>query len=226
MRRLLLALVIVGLLAAPAMAQDDLDGREANVLGVDWANTSVGVTFWVTLYKEMETYDGRGDWWQIEDLDGNVVGSKQVEQLESHYTSNATITVPPGTRYLVVRAHDSAYGYGGQAVVIDLEGDFASYDQGSEPTMFEEPSSGSNATGNETEEGGGFLFGGAGDNESVRVSNRTPTVRPPEDVVPPENRTRGGSSTFIGGDDDRLLPLLVLLVLAIGAVAYYLRRRR
>lgn len=214
--------VLLALLVPLAAAQDDLDGREANVLGVDWANTTGGTTLWVTLYKELEQYDGIGDWWQIEDLDGNVVGSKQVDQNETHYTSNTTITVPPGIRYLVVRAHDSAYGFGGQAVVVDLDGDFTAYDQGSEPTMFQEPGSGDGSGESEKEPD---ATGGVPITPSAYNTSRGELAVPDDDITLPENVT---------GEDWRIpqvsqaTPWMTLLVAGIllgFGIALYLRRR-
>lgn len=207
------------LLLPVAAAQDDLDGREANVLGVDWANTTDGTTLWVTLYKELDEYDGIGDWWQIEDLDGNVIGSKQVSQNETHYTSNHTITVPPGIRYLVVRAHDSVHGYGGQAVVVDLEGDFTAYDQGSEPTMFEEPGSGSSEKEPDA-------TGGAPVSPTAYNTSRGELALLDSDVQLPENATDDGDWRVprVSGTMP-WAPLLALAVLLAALLAVYLRRR-
>lgn len=119
----------------------DLDLREANVLEV--AVESVGPAtdgFDVTLYHDDEGEEGYADWWQVETLSGEQLGRRTL--LHAHgtqpFTRSEQMDVPSGVTCVVVRGHDQTHGYGGRAVLVNLEsGDSRAVDQGTEPQSFE-----------------------------------------------------------------------------------------
>jgi hypothetical protein len=118
-----------------------LDRREANVVGVAVDGTSGSVTVDVTLHHDDEGEDGYANWWQVERLDGTRLGRRDL--LHAHaaqpFTRSGTVTVPPDVACVVVRGHDQTHGYGGVAVLVDLDtGATLAVDQGPEPRSFDE----------------------------------------------------------------------------------------
>jgi len=104
-------------------ASGDLDLREANVTAV--AVESVGdgrYEFSVTLLHDDDGEEGYANWWQVETLDGEQLGRREL--LHAHgtqeFTRSETVAVPDGG-CVVVRGHDQTHGYGGQAIVVDVE---------------------------------------------------------------------------------------------------------
>jgi hypothetical protein len=117
-------------------ADGELDLREANVVDVEFDDSS---RFDVTLYHDDDGEDGYANWWQVETLDGERLGRREL--LHAHgtrpFTRSASIAVPDGTAYVVVRGHDQTHGYGGQAMVVDLDtGATEAVRQGPEPRDF------------------------------------------------------------------------------------------
>ena len=120
----------------PGSADGELDLREANVVGVEFDDSS---RFDVTLYHDDDGEDGYANWWQVETLDGERLGRREL--LHAHgtrpFTRSASIAVPDGTAYVVVRGHDQTHGYGGQAMVVNLDtGETEAVRQGPEPRDF------------------------------------------------------------------------------------------
>ncbi|WP_026190406.1 hypothetical protein [Halomicrobium katesii] len=102
----------------------ELDLREANV--VDVALQSAGgraVEFSVTLYHDDDGEDGYADWWQVETLAGDRLGRRELLHAHSTapFTRSETIEVPESVHCVVVRGHDQRHGYGGQAMVVDVD---------------------------------------------------------------------------------------------------------
>lgn len=56
---------------------------------------------------------------------GEQLGRREL--LHAHgtqeFTRSKTNEIPLGVRYVVVQSHDETHGYGGQAMVVDLEND-------------------------------------------------------------------------------------------------------
>ncbi len=109
---------------APAQTTRDLDLQEANVLDVRFEKLDeFNVRFDVTLLHDD---DGESpsfaDSWQVEDLDGIVLG----ERILAHghgtapFTRSATIQIPEGMDMVVVRGHDMEHGFGGQAALVNM----------------------------------------------------------------------------------------------------------
>jgi hypothetical protein len=63
------------------------------------------------------------DWWQVEDLDGNLLGKRILTHGHGTqpFTRSQSITIPDSIRIVVIRGHDMQHGFGGQVVQLDLE---------------------------------------------------------------------------------------------------------
>lgn len=110
-----------GAAAEPTGGAPDL--REANVVDVEFEPRDGAFRFSVTLHHDDDGEDGFANWWQVETLGGDRLGRREL--LHAHdsepFTRSETITVPEGVACVVVRGHDQTHGYGGQAMVVDLE---------------------------------------------------------------------------------------------------------
>jgi len=100
-----------------------LDLREANVVAVAVDRRSDGYRFGVTLHHDDDGEDGYANWWQVETLDGERLGRRELAHPHGtrEFTRSATVTVPDGTTCVVVRGHDQTHGYGGQAMLVNVE---------------------------------------------------------------------------------------------------------
>ncbi len=114
-----------------------LDLREANVTDVAVEATGAGdLRFDVTRYHDDDGEDGYADWWQVETLDGERRGRRELLHAHSTapFTRSETIAVPAAVDCVVVRGHDQTHGYGGQAMLVSVEsGATRAVDQGPEP---------------------------------------------------------------------------------------------
>jgi hypothetical protein len=120
-------------------SDDDLDLREANVVGVEFDTVGGGYRFDVTLYHDDDGESGYADWWQVETLDGDRLGRRELLHAHSTapFTRSETVSIPDGTAHVVVRGHDQTHGYGGQAVVVGVDsGEAERVRQGPEPRSF------------------------------------------------------------------------------------------
>ena len=101
----------------------DLDLREANVVGVEVEPRDGTAEFSVTLHHDDDGEDGYADWWQVETVEGERLGRREL--LHAHGTSPFTrsegIELPADVACVVVRGHDRTHGYGGQAMLVDVE---------------------------------------------------------------------------------------------------------
>jgi len=119
----------------------DLDLREANVTDVTVESQGGDYHFDVTLYHDDAGEDGYANWWQVETLDGEQLGRREL--LHAHgtepFTRSETIAVPDGVSCVVVRGHDQTHGYGGQAMVVEpAAGETNAVFQGSERQAVDE----------------------------------------------------------------------------------------
>jgi hypothetical protein len=120
--------------------EDDLDLREANVVDVSIDRQDGRVRFDVTLYHDDDGEDEYANWWQVETLDGERLGRRELLHAHSTapFTRSETIEIPGGTSCVVVRGHDQIHEYGGQAALVNLEsGKTAFVQQGSEKRSFD-----------------------------------------------------------------------------------------
>jgi hypothetical protein len=117
----------------------ELDLREANVVGVETDRQGTMVTFDVTLHHDDDGEDGYANWWQVESLDGTRIGRRVLTHPHSRqpFTRSDTFEIPTDTACVVVRGHDQTHGYGGQAMLVNLDaGTTRAVRQGSEPHSF------------------------------------------------------------------------------------------
>ncbi len=102
----------------------NLDLQEANVLDVRFEKLGeFKVQFDVTiLHDDDGESPSFADSWQVEDLDGNVLGERILAH--SHgttpFTRSATILIPEGIDLVIVRGHDMKHGFGGQAALANM----------------------------------------------------------------------------------------------------------
>lgn len=120
----------------PTTATDArLDLREANVVAVAVEQQGNAYRFDVTLIHDDDGEEGYANWWQVETLDGEQLGRRELRHAHGtrEFTRSETIVVPNGTTCVVVRGHDQTHGYGGQAMLVTVEtGATAVVRQGSE----------------------------------------------------------------------------------------------
>lgn len=138
---LLAALMLIsGLAVAQGGSSGDLDLREANVTAVEFEQLDGGrYRFSVTLIHDDDGEPGYANWWQVETTDGRMLGRREL--LHAHgtreFTRSETIEIPSGTTRVVVRGHDQTHGYGGRAVIVNLEtGELEAVRQGPEQQSF------------------------------------------------------------------------------------------
>jgi len=114
----------------------DLDLREANVVDVAVEPDGDAYDFDVTLHHDDDGEDGYANWWQVERLDGDQLGRRELLHAHSQqpFTRSATVEIPDSVECVVVRGHDQTHGYGGRLAVVDLgSGATNAVDQGAEP---------------------------------------------------------------------------------------------
>ncbi|MFB6359955.1 MAG: hypothetical protein ABEH59_01385 [Halobacteriales archaeon] len=126
---------------ATASGTPALDLREANVINVAFEGApGEEVRFDVTLFHDDDGEDGYADWWQVESLDGERLGRREL--LHAHSTDpfsrSATVAIPAEAGCVVVRGHDQTHGYGGRAMLVNLDsGAKRGLDQGPEPSSLD-----------------------------------------------------------------------------------------
>jgi hypothetical protein len=101
----------------------DLDLREANVVAVEIERRDDGYRFDVTLHHDDDGEAGYANWWQIETLDGERLGRRDLAHAHGtrEFTRSATVSVPAGITCVVVRGHDRTHGYGGRAMLVNVD---------------------------------------------------------------------------------------------------------
>ena len=119
----------------------DLDLREANVVGVAFRTDDGEYEFDVTLHHDDDGEDGYADWWQVERLDGTRLARRDLAHPHSSepFTRSTRVSVPEDVSCVVVRGHDQTHGYGGIAMVVNLDsGRIRESRQGAEKESFSE----------------------------------------------------------------------------------------
>jgi len=94
--------------------------REANVTGVEVEPQDDDYRFAVTLVHDDDGEDGYANWWQVETLDGDRLGRRDLAHAHGTraFTRSETVDVPEAVDCVVVRGHDRTHGYGGQAALV------------------------------------------------------------------------------------------------------------
>jgi len=127
---LLSAVVVTGAIAG------ELNLEEANVTGVKIdPQENRTYRFNVTLHHDDDGEDGYADRWQVESLNGEELGRRELAHPHGTraFTRSTTIELPEGSRYVVIRGHDQTHGFGGRAAIVDFETGGVDYvDQGPE----------------------------------------------------------------------------------------------
>jgi carboxymethylenebutenolidase len=116
------------------------DLREANVVEVSFEGGGGTYTFDVTLHHDDDGEAGYANWWQVERLDGTRLGRRDLLHAHSEqpFTRSGTIEIPDDASCVVVRGHDQTHGYGGVAMVVNLDsGETRPIDQGREKQSFD-----------------------------------------------------------------------------------------
>lgn len=110
--------------STPSERPAGLDLRYANVVDVQIeALDGNRYRFSVTLHHDDESEaPAYADAWRVEDLDGNVLGTREL--LHSHssqpFTRSDVIEIPEGLETVIVRGHDQTHGFGGQIMRVEL----------------------------------------------------------------------------------------------------------
>ena len=79
--------------------------------------------------------DGYANWWQVETLDGEQLGRRDLLHAHSTapFTRSETVEVPGDVDCVVVRGHDRTHEYGGRAMTVAVEsGETAAVRQGAD----------------------------------------------------------------------------------------------
>lgn len=107
-----------------ASPTSELDLREANVVDVEITAAGAEYTVAVTLHHDDDGEAGYANWWQVETLDGTRLGRRELLHAHSDqpFTRSTTIEIPADVTCVVVRGHDQTHEYGGQAMVVNLDG--------------------------------------------------------------------------------------------------------
>ena len=108
-------------------------------MDVEAEQAADGWRFDVTLYHDDDGEDGYANWWQVEGLDGTRLGRRELVHPHGtrEFTRSATIQIPADTPCVVIRGHDQVHGYGGRAMLLDLEnGGKRGVQQGTAPRSF------------------------------------------------------------------------------------------
>jgi len=119
---------------------DDLDLREANVVDVSIDRQNGRARIDVTLFHDDDGEEKYANWWQVETLDGDQLGRRELLHAHSTapFTRSETIEVPDDVTCVVIRGHDQIHGYGGQAAIVNLESETTILvRQGTEPGSFD-----------------------------------------------------------------------------------------
>jgi hypothetical protein len=124
MRYLSIILILFLIGAVPFLTAEELDLKEANVTDVSYEKREeIQYIFEVTLYHDDDGESGYADWWQVESMEGELLGRRDL--LHAHgtrpFTRSDMIIIPKKVKKIVVRGHDQTHGYGGQIIIVDLE---------------------------------------------------------------------------------------------------------
>lgn len=119
MKHLALAGMILFVAAAGARA------GEADVVGAEAARESDGTwRFRVTVRHADAGWDHYADRWQVETLEGRVLGTRVLlhpHEAEQPFTrALGGVVVPEGVDEVIIRAHDSVHGDGGEVFRLKL----------------------------------------------------------------------------------------------------------
>jgi hypothetical protein len=108
---------------AGSTANPDLDYAQVQFVQASQGNDQ-NWRFDVTVRHNDQGWDHYADLWQVEDMDGNILGERVLahpHDSEQPFTrSQSGISVPPEVTQVRVRAKCNVHGFGGQDVVVNL----------------------------------------------------------------------------------------------------------
>ena len=118
---LLAALALLGGMAGPLAAR----AGEADVVAVEAVSEGSGRwRFHVTVAHGDSGWDHYADKWDVVAPDGSVLGTRVLlhpHEAEQPFTrSLGGVNIPAVIDEVVLRAHDSEHGYGGQELTVEL----------------------------------------------------------------------------------------------------------
>ena len=98
---------------------------EADVVDVRAVRAGSGAySFHVTVRHGDTGWDHYADRWDVVAPDGSVLGSRVLlhpHEMEQPFTRSLSgVVVPAGIERVILRAHDSVHGLGGEEVAVDL----------------------------------------------------------------------------------------------------------
>lgn len=128
---------IIGMVLA---TNGEVDLTEANVTNTTFTKLSgQEYSFSVTLYHDDDDEDGYADAWQVEELNGNILGTRILTHAHGtvEFTRSHTISVPDKVDTVVIRGHDQIHGLGGQVMILSLSNNSqVIINQGANPLNF------------------------------------------------------------------------------------------
>jgi hypothetical protein len=112
----------------------ELDLREANIVAVTLEQVKDNeFLFNVTLQHDDEgEAPNFADWWQVEDLKGNVLGRRVLLHAHSNqpFTRSTKVIIPTDIDTVIIRGHDMLHDFGGQAMRMELAtGETSAFDE-------------------------------------------------------------------------------------------------
>lgn len=99
---------------------------EADIIDVKARKVGLNqYVFSVTVSHADDGWDHYADKWDVLDLQGNLLGTRVLHHPhvnEQPFTRSLSgVTVPSGSQSVILRAHDSVHGYGGNEFITDLQ---------------------------------------------------------------------------------------------------------
>lgn len=137
---LLQFLILIELSELIPDSSGEVDLKDANVTDVTFSKLGdQEYKFAVALYHDDDGEDGYADKWQIEELNGSILGTRILTHPHGtvEFTRSHTLSVPDDVNTVIIRGHDQTHGYGGQVIIVSLlNGSNVSINQGSDHLNF------------------------------------------------------------------------------------------
>ncbi|RRD00759.1 hypothetical protein EHS89_05460 [Amphritea balenae] len=119
-------LVVFNLLLLLLLLASSVSAGEADIIEVKARKAGPNqYDFSVTVSHTDDGWDHYVDKWDVLDLHGNLLGTRVLHHPhvnEQPFTRSLSgVSVPSGSQSVILRAHDSVHGYGGQEFITDLQ---------------------------------------------------------------------------------------------------------
>lgn len=139
-QKILIYFIVCLIISIPTLATNNLDFKEANVISVKFQKlTGDEYNFDVTLHHDDDGEDGYADKWQVENLIGNVLGTRILTHGHGtvEFTRSHRFSISDEINTVVVRGYDQTHGFGGQVIILSLmNSSIVILDQGENPLNF------------------------------------------------------------------------------------------